>query len=180
MAIYNPSNQLPISKSFGSTGKFPIIGKYEYYTNGDGGVYSYRPYVDITEIGTYITSEFRRKGDTFLVNFGGTLSGDGGSISGGTNTEYWYKDDLVTPVPKLGGLNYLSFTDGNFDGNDDDGYTLDVSSACTGLLSPIGVRIDWTGYSIDWQSFAPDCNNGIITGLTKPSGTSQIVTVKIG
>lgn len=177
---YNPSQQLPISKPFGSTGNFPVNGKYEFYTNGASGVYKYRPYQNVAEIATYMPSEFRRKGDTFLVNFGGTLSVDGGSITGGTNTEYWYKDDLTAPVPKLGGLNYLTYDDGDFSGNDDDGWTLDVSSACTGLLSPLGVRIDWTGYDFDWQSFAPDCADGIITGLTKPMGTTQVLTVKIG
>lgn len=178
---YNPSQQLPISKPFGSTGKFPVIGKYEFYTNGASGVYAYRPYVDVAEIGTYIATEFRRKGDTFLVNSGGTLSIDGGSITGGTNTEYWYKDDLTTPVLKGGGsLNYITFDDGDFDGNDDDGWTLDVSSACVGLLSPVSIRIDWTGYDFSWQSFTPDCVDGIITGLTKPSGTTQVLTIKIG
>jgi len=180
MSVYNPSKQLPISKGFGSTGKFPVIGKYEYYTDGEGGVYLYRPYQDVAEIGSYIPSEFRRKGDTFLVNFGGTLSGDGGSISGGVNTEYWYKNDLTTPVAKLGGLEPLTFSDSDFDGNDDDGWTLDVSGAIVGVNSPINVRIDWTGYDFTWQSFAPDCTNGIINGLTKPTGTTQVLTVKIG
>lgn len=178
---YNPSQHLPISKAFGSTGKFPLPGKYEFYTNGAGGVYSYRPYQNVAEIGTNIPAEFRRKGDTFLVNFGGTLSLDGGSITGGSNTEYWYKDDLVTPVAKLGGgLDYLTFSDSDFDGNDDDGWTLDVSSACTGKLSPVNIRIDFTGGSTAWTSFAPDVAEGIIYGLTKESGVTQELTVKIG
>lgn len=100
---YNPSQQLPISKPFGSTGKFPVVGKYEFYTNGASGVYAYRVFANVAEIGTYIPSEFRRLGDTFLVNSGGTLSGDGGTITGGTNSEYWYKDDLTTPVLKGSG-----------------------------------------------------------------------------
>lgn len=176
--MYSPSIHLPISKAFGSTGKFPVLAKYEYYTNGEGGVFSYRPYVNITEIGSYIPNEFRRKGDTFFVNSGGTLSVDGGSISGGTNTEYWYKDDIVTPVPKLGGIEYLSFTDSDYDGNDDDGWTLDVSSACVGFLSPINIRVNFSNGS--WSSFAPDVSNGIIVGLTKPSGLTQSLRVKIG
>lgn len=102
---YNPSQQLPISKGLAPTGGFPVNGKYEFY---DATLFVYRPYVSVAEIGTHIGSIFRRKGDTFLVNTGGTLNESTGVITGGTNSEYWYKDDTTTPVAKGGGGGSIS------------------------------------------------------------------------
>ena len=113
---YNPSNQLPISKGLGTTGNFPVAGKYEFYYGGDGGLFVYRPYVSVAEIGTHISSIFRRKGDVFLVNSGGTLDSGTGIITGGTNTEYWYKDDTTTPVAKSAGGGGGSSTWGSITG----------------------------------------------------------------
>lgn len=122
--MYNPSEHIPLSKPLGA-GRFPIDGKFMFYTNGVGGVFAYRPFVNLTEVYNYfpLGSDFRKGNFEILVNTGGTLSGDGGSISGGSNDVYWWKDglanaDLVlkntgggTPATAFGATFYINQTD---------------------------------------------------------------------
>lgn len=101
MAVYNPIQHVPISKAL-ATGAYPAIAKMMYFTNGESGIYKYRAYASVAEVGAYLSTEFRCIGDVFIVNTGGTLSSDNSTITGGVNDLYYYKDNTVTPV-KLGG-----------------------------------------------------------------------------
>lgn len=99
---YNPSQHIPLSKPMGA-GAFPLDGKFMFYTNGVGGVFKYRPFVDVAEVLSYFPTNFRIGSFEILVNTGGTLSGDGGSITGGINMVYWFDngtddDDLKVKV----------------------------------------------------------------------------------
>lgn len=112
--MYNPSQNLPLSKPLGASG-FPVDGKYMFYTNGTGGVYAYRPFISVSEVLSYFTlgSEFRKGFFEILINTGGTLSADGAYISGGSNSVWWWGngvsnadlvlkiqiDNLTTPTP---------------------------------------------------------------------------------
>lgn len=93
---YNPADHIPLSKPLGA-GRFPIDGKFKFYTNGAGGVYEYRPFQSIAEVLGYfpLGSDFRKGNFEILVNTGGILSGDGGSIAGGSNDVYWWKDGVA-------------------------------------------------------------------------------------
>lgn len=100
--MYNPSNHIPLSKPLGAAA-FPIDGKFMFYTNGVGGVYSYRPFQSVQEVLDYfpLGSNFRGNvaGQSWafevLVNTGGTLSSDGGSIVGGVNDVYWWRNGVT-------------------------------------------------------------------------------------
>jgi len=100
--MYNPSNHIPLSKSLGPNA-FPIDGKYMYFTNGANGVYSYRPFQSVAEVLDYfpLGSEFRGNpngqpwGFEVFINDGGTLSSDGGSITGGINSVWWWRDGVL-------------------------------------------------------------------------------------
>lgn len=109
--MYNPSNHIPLSKPLGSS-FFPIDGRFMFYTNGAGGIYSYRPFISLSEVYSYFPTEFRSNNGNplafeILVNTGGNLSADGGSITGGVNDVYWWKDgvsdaDLVKKTGNIG------------------------------------------------------------------------------
>src|SRR6478736_7618880 len=99
--MYNPSNHIPLSKAMGANA-FPLDGKYMFFTNGDSGVYKYRPFQSIAEVLSYfpLGSAFRGSPDgqswsfEILINEGGTLSGDGGSIVGGVNSVWWFRNGV--------------------------------------------------------------------------------------
>jgi hypothetical protein len=92
---YNPSNHLPISKPLGA-GRFPIDGKMMFYTDGANGVYEYRPFVNVAEVLAYFPagSDLRKGNFEILINEGGVLSPLGDSISGGTNSAWWFRDGI--------------------------------------------------------------------------------------
>lgn len=100
--MYNPSNHIPLSKPLGAAA-FPIDGKFMFYTDGVGGVYSYRPFQSVQEVLDYfpLGSNFRGNvaGQSWafevIVNTGGTLSSDGGSIVGGVNDIYWWRNGVT-------------------------------------------------------------------------------------
>lgn len=96
MAIYNPSNHIPLSKAMGAT-RFPVDGKFMYFTNGENGKYEYRPFVSLAEVKTYfpLGSDFRKGDFEICVNTGGTLSGDGSYITGGINSIYWWANGVL-------------------------------------------------------------------------------------
>lgn len=122
--MYNPSNHIPLSKSMGPNA-FPIDGKYMFYTNGENGVYRYRPFQSKAEALTYfpLNSAFRGSPEgqpwafEILINEGGTLSSDGGSITGGINSVWWWRDgvtdaDLIKKNgPTEGDVKKFTFTE---------------------------------------------------------------------
>lgn len=91
---YNPSQNIPLSKPMGA-GAFPLDGKFMFYTNGAGGIYKYRPFQNVAEVLAYFTATFRVGNFEILVNEGGTLSSDGGSITGGENKIYWFANGVT-------------------------------------------------------------------------------------
>lgn len=100
--MYNPSNHIPLAKPLGPAA-FPIDGKFMFYTNGIGGVYSYRPFQSVAEVLSYFPLGSNFRGNSLgqswcfevLVNTGGTISGDGGSITGGVNDVYWWRNGVT-------------------------------------------------------------------------------------
>jgi len=99
---YNPSNHIPLSKAMGPAG-FPLDGKFMYFTNGANGVFKYRPFQSVQEALDYFPLGSIFRGDSngqpwafeILINTGGTLSTDGGSIIGGSNNAWWWKDGVA-------------------------------------------------------------------------------------
>lgn len=59
--MYNPADHIPLSKPLGASG-FPLDGKFMFYTNGEGGVYKYRPFQNVAEVLSYfpLGSDFRK------------------------------------------------------------------------------------------------------------------------
>lgn len=100
--MYNPSNHIPLSKSMGPNA-FPVDGKYMYFTNGENSVYRYRPFQSTAEAIDYfpLGSSFRGSPEgqpwafEILINEGGALSVDGGYITGGVNSVWWWRDGVL-------------------------------------------------------------------------------------
>jgi len=87
--VYNPSQHQPISKPFGVV-SFPLDGRSMFY---DVTNFKYRPYLNVSEVLTYLPTQFRKGNFEIIVNTGGTLSA--GVITGGTNDVYWFKDGIL-------------------------------------------------------------------------------------
>lgn len=150
--MYNPSNHIPLSKSLGPNA-FPIDGKYMYFTNGANNVYRYRPFQSTAEAIAYfpLGSSFRGSPEgqpwafEVLINEGGTLSVDGGYITGGINSVWWWRDgvsdaDLIKKNgPTTGDIKQFRFTRADLtnvvDGNGDLILPFTGSQIALGLIS---------------------------------------------
>lgn len=178
--MYNPSEHIPLSKPLGA-GRFPIDGKFMFYTNGVGGVFAYRPFVNLTEVYNYfpLGSDFRKGNFEILVNTGGTLSGDGGSITGGSNDVYWWKDgladiNLVLKNSSGSGLITEPYTESDlvYDGTLLQ-YYLPVTLTSTQLVVAVSSTESGTKDQVQFSVI-----NGKIYGFA--SNSTQNIIVKIG
>lgn len=88
--MYNPSLHTATNKPIGLTGK-PVDARSYFY---DDLNYVYRPYVNAAEVLNYLTTPASRTGQfSIIINSDGILVN--GVVTGGTNTEWWFKD-IVT------------------------------------------------------------------------------------
>lgn len=177
---YEPSQHIPLSKPLGA-GRFPIDGKFMFYTNGAGGVYAYRPFQSLSEVYAYfpLGSDFRKGNFEILVNTGGTLSVDGGSISGGSNDVYWWKDgiadaNLVLKNSSGSGLITQPYTqsDLEYDGTLLQWY-LPITLGLSQLVVAVGSDESGTNDQIQFS-----VTDGKIFGFA--SNNTQNIIVKIG
>lgn len=177
--MYNPSNHIPLSKSMGANA-FPIDGKYMFFTNGANGVYSYRPFQSTAEAIAYfpLGSSFRGNPSgqpwafEVLINDGGTLSVDGGSITGGINSVWWWRDGVLDAnlVKKNG--SYVSLVyDMEFSGSDvqDQSGNPYIGILLTGTQRPFSVTVN--GDVIQGFSYQKTVNNNLY-GLAKTDGSA--------
>jgi hypothetical protein len=84
MAVYKPSQHIPLSKALAAIG-FPLDARSYFY---DETLFVYRPYISTAEVNSYLANNFRVGSFDIVINFGGSLSG--GVITGGENKLYWY------------------------------------------------------------------------------------------
>ncbi len=82
---YSPSTHTGLNKPVGVT-NMPSDARSMFY---DAANFKYRPYVSIAEALSYLNTTAKRVGGfPIIVNTGGTLLN--GTITGGTNKEYWF------------------------------------------------------------------------------------------
>lgn len=175
---YSPSQHIPLSKPMGA-GAFPLDGKFMFYTNGAGGVYKYRPFQSTAEVLTYFTYAFRVGNFEILVNEGGTLSGDGGSITGGENKVYWFAngvtdEDLVLKIGG-GGAQILVFNESFLQADGGGGWYLPIGLPENGIIGNYAVIVK-SGIT----SYLPiqlDPNGTAVLGF--PDNDPQTITIKI-
>ena len=87
--MYNPAIHTATNKPIGLIGK-PVDARSYYY---DAVNFVYRAYVDTAEVLAYLNTASDRTGQfPIIINTGGSLSA--GVITGGTNTEWWFKDGV--------------------------------------------------------------------------------------
>jgi len=87
---FKPSDHLSLNKPIATDGK-PEIARYCFY---DKDLFIYRPFRTLEEVFLYFPTEKSRKFlQSVLVNTGGTI--ENGVITGGTNEEYWWKDNYT-------------------------------------------------------------------------------------
>lgn len=196
MGVYNPSNHIPLSKAMGAT-RFPVDGKFMYFTNGENGKYEYRPFISLSEVIAYfpLGSDFRKGAFEICVNSGGTLSGDGSVVTGGLNSVYWWANgvgdsDLILKTGAGGeAIGFGIYTSGDLeDGN------LDISSTVAGIGRNISfvTRIDYNYTGVDpsenpyspidmgyFNIFPQEANEILYIGGGLPSGGFWYITVFI-
>jgi hypothetical protein len=103
---YNPQLHSLSAKPYGPSQGVPTDARSYFY---DEALFVYRPYKDVPEVLTYLNTDEYRTGQFPIFVSSGSLQADG-TFTGGTITEYWFKDgvgdsDLVvksfpsTPLP---------------------------------------------------------------------------------
>jgi hypothetical protein len=86
---YIPAAHTVSNKPYGVAQATPTDARSMYY---DPSNFVYRPYQTVAEANTYLNlTKWRQGYFTLYMNLTGTLNGDG-TFTGGTITEYWYKD----------------------------------------------------------------------------------------
>lgn len=88
---YNPLNGTLSTKPYSVSTPVPDGGRtYKY----DEAYNEYRPFMDLAEVIAEFPTTISRKGHfAVVVNTGGTYAS--GVITGGTNEEYWWKDNYT-------------------------------------------------------------------------------------
>lgn len=101
---YNPNLHVPTNKPVGIGQAIPTDGRSYYY---DEALFKYRPYQSEAEVLAYLNTAASRTGQFSIFINDGTLESDG-TFTGGTITEYWFKDgtddaDLIVKESGGGG-----------------------------------------------------------------------------
>lgn len=90
-AVYIPSKGSVTAKPIAPSAGVPTDARSYFY---DSLNFRWRPYLSTSEVTSFLSSQALRRGHfPIIVNTGGTLSN--GVITGGTNTEYWFKDGIT-------------------------------------------------------------------------------------
>lgn len=91
-AQYNPSIFTTVNKSIGISQAVPTDARSQYW---DATNFISRPYISTAEVLSYLNLPKYRTGNFLItINTGGTLNGNG-TITGGTNAAYWFKDGVA-------------------------------------------------------------------------------------
>ena len=107
---YLPQDHTASNKPYGVTGK-PDGARAYFYDKGN--TFAYRQFTTIQQILDYFNTPSSRIGQfPIILNTGGTVEPDG-SITGGTNDEYWFRDgiedeDLVLRTVSVDLSNYYT------------------------------------------------------------------------
>lgn len=90
---YNQALFTTIQKSLSITKPYPIDSRTFYY---DDVKFAARPYQSTAEVLTYLNSAALRGGNfVVVINTGGIINATTGTLSGGTNAEWWFKDGVA-------------------------------------------------------------------------------------
>jgi hypothetical protein len=104
---YNPQDGSLSAKPYAPSQGVPTDSRSYYY---DSLIYKWRPYQSTAEVLSYLDTPAKRTGNFPIFIHSGTLNTATGVFTGGSITEYWFKDgvnnaDLVvkqselTPLP---------------------------------------------------------------------------------
>lgn len=185
---YNPSNHIPLSKAMGPAG-FPLDGKFMYFTNGANGVFKYRPFQSVQEALDYFPLGSIFRGDSngqpwafeILINTGGTLSPDGGSITGGSNNAWWWKDGVLDAdlIQKITADTVVTASNGlNAVGNDIRAGGDYTSNITIGDLTTKATLVLWsTVAALIYKSGTIQITDGAIDIFVGPANNQQVLHV---
>jgi hypothetical protein len=87
---YNPQDGSLSAKPYSPSQGVPTDGRSYYF---DAVLYKWRPYQSTAEVLTYLDTPAKRSGQFPVFVCSGTLGTDG-TFTGGTVTEYWFKDGI--------------------------------------------------------------------------------------
>lgn len=88
---FNPAKHIIFNKPIGISQKIPVDARTYFF---DEVNFVYRPYLSTAEVLSYLATAADRTGHfPIIVNTGGTVTA--GIVSGGTNTEWWFKDGVA-------------------------------------------------------------------------------------
>lgn len=102
---YDPNIHVATNKPLGIGQAIPTDARSYFYQSD---IATYRPYQDTTEVTDYLNSDASRTGQFSIYINDGTLDEGTGEFTGGTITEWWFKDgvtdgDLVEKTSGGGG-----------------------------------------------------------------------------
>lgn len=88
---YNPQHGALTAKPLSVSTAAPDGGRSYYY---DTTLYKWRPYQSTAEVLAYLDTPAKRTGHFPIFIHSGTLNTSNGTFSGGSITEYWFKDGV--------------------------------------------------------------------------------------
>jgi hypothetical protein len=106
---YIPSKHTVTNKPLGIGQAIPTDARSYYYQTD---ILTYRPYQDEAEVLAYLNTPASRTGQFSIYINDGTLDETTGEFTGGTITEWWFKDgvtdaDLVEKTGGGGGMDVI-------------------------------------------------------------------------
>jgi len=99
---YTPTQHTVTNKSLGIAQAVPTDARSYYY---QADIFKYRTYQDESEVLAYLNTDASRTGQFSIYINDGTLDTTTGVFTGGTLTEWWFKDGVTDAdlVEKTGG-----------------------------------------------------------------------------
>lgn len=88
---YNAQDGSLSAKPYAPSQGVPTDSRSYYY---DATLYKWRPYQSTAEVLAYLDTPAKRKGNFPIFIHSGTLDTTDGTFSGGSITEYWFKDGV--------------------------------------------------------------------------------------
>lgn len=88
---YNAQDGSLSAKPYAPSQGVPTDARSYYY---DSALYKWRPYQSTAEVLTFLDTPAKRSGHFPIFVHSGTLNTTNGTFSGGSVTEYWFKDGI--------------------------------------------------------------------------------------